>query len=154
MEWNYDGSQLAMTSRSLDKVLRIFDPRKLNEAQSTSSFSGIKSSKVFWIHNLGWIGCSGFSKTAKRCIKFWDIKNLSEPIFSYDVDHCASVNMPYYDQDLSLLFMFGKGGGTVNWFEIVNDHRKLYHIGSYRDPYPQKGGCFIYFYHRAQKKWL
>merc|ERR1712176_1537473 len=38
LEWNLDGSQVAMTGK--DKMLRIFDPRKPDEAISVASVEG------------------------------------------------------------------------------------------------------------------
>lgn len=141
LEWNYDGSQLAITGK--DKMLRIFDPRKPNEAVSVPSVEGTKSSKVFWMPNLGWIGCTGFSKSARRQLKFWDLKDMSKPIFSSDIDQVSSVLMPYYDNDHGLLYMSGKGDGTVSFSEIINDSKKWYNLGAYRATEPQKGGGWM-----------
>eukprot|EP01083_Nonionella_stella_P310894 1106518_1 len=76
MAWNYDGSQLAITGK--DKKLRIFDPRQSDEAAIVESFQGLKSSKVFWMQNLGWIGATGFSKSARRQLRMWDLKDLTK----------------------------------------------------------------------------
>merc|ERR1719400_1424588 len=141
LEWNYDGSQLAITGK--DKMLRIFDPRQADEAISVASVEGSKSSKVFWMPNLGWIGCTGFSKSARRQLKFWDLKDMSKPIFSTDIDQVSSVLMPYYDNDHGLLYMSGKGDGTVSFSEIINDSKKWYNLGSYRATEPQKGGGWM-----------
>merc|ERR1712130_238218 len=141
LEWNHDGSQLAITGK--DKKLRIFDPRKPDEAVSVNSVEGSKSSKVFWMPNLGWIGCTGFSKTARRQLKFWDLKDMSQPIFSTDIDQVSSVLMPYYDNDLGILYMSGKGDGSVSFAEVINDGKKYYPLGGYRATDPQKGGGWM-----------
>jgi len=141
LEWNHDGSQLAITGK--DKMLRIFDPRKPEEAVSVASVEGSKSSKCFWMPNLGWIGCTGFSKSARRQLKFWDLKDMSKPIFSTDIDQVSSVLMPYYDNDHGLLYMSGKGDGTVSFSEIINDAKKWYNLGAYRATDPQKGGGWM-----------
>lgn len=78
---NYDGSQIAITGK--DKKLRLLDPRNPDEAASVPSFDGGKSSKVFWVPNLGWIGATGFSKSARRQLKFWDLKVFSLYIFFF-----------------------------------------------------------------------
>jgi hypothetical protein len=141
LEWNHDGSQLACTGK--DKKLRIFDPRIPDEAASVDSFAGAKSSKCFWIHNLGWIGSTGFNKTAKRQLKFWDLRDLNAPVFSTDIDQAASVLMPFYDNDNGVLYMSGKGDGSVSFSEIINDHKKWYPLGGYRSTEPQKGGGWV-----------
>jgi len=141
LEWNYDGSQLAVTGK--DKQLRIFDPRIPDEASSVQAFEGSKSSKAFWIPNLGWVGACGFSKSARRQLKFWDIKDLSKPIYSNDIDQVSSVLMPYYDNDNGLLYLSGKGDGTVSFQEVINDAKKCYPLGQYRATEPQKGGGWM-----------
>jgi len=141
LEWNYDGSQLAVTGK--DKKLRLFDPRIPDEASSTDSFEGVKSSKCFWIPNLGWIGAVGFSKSARRQIRFWDLKDISKPLLSQDIDQVSSVLMPYYDNDNGLLYLNGKGDGNVSFSEIINDSKKWYQLGAYRDNVPQKGGGWM-----------
>merc|ERR1719273_1193344 len=122
LEWNVDGSKLAITGK--DKQLRLFDPRVPDEALSVAAFEGSKSSKVFWMPNLGWIGAVGFSKTARRQLKFWDLKDMAKPIFSTDIDQVSSVLMPYYDNSNGLLYMSGKGDGSVTYSEVINDATK------------------------------
>lgn len=110
----------------------------INEA-----FDGTKSSKVFWIPKLNWIGATGFSKDAKRQLKIWDCKNLKDPIFKQDIDQVASVLMPMYDDDLGVLYLAGKGDGSIQYYELVNNDRILYTLGVYRTPEPQKGGGWV-----------
>merc|ERR1719410_3282499 len=141
LEWSYDGSQLAVTGK--DKQLRLFDPRIPDEASSVQAFEGSKSSKAFWIPNLNWVGACGFSKTARRQMKFWDLKDLSKPIYSNDIDQVSSVLMPYYDNDNGLLYMSGKGDGSVSYAEVINDDKKYYPLGQYRATDPQKGGGWL-----------
>ena len=51
--------------------------------------------------------------------------------------------MPFYDNDLGVLYMYGKGGGNVMYSEIINDSKKWYSLGTYRDTEPQKGGGWL-----------
>eukprot|EP00483_Globobulimina_turgida_P001951 UN01953 len=51
--------------------------------------------------------------------------------------------MPYYDNDNGLLYMSGKGDGRVQYSEIINDNKKWYPLGAYRDTELQKGGGWI-----------
>jgi len=60
-----------------------------------------------------------------------------------DIDQVASVLMPYYDNDNSVLYLAGKGDGTISYYEIVNDDRKLYNLGAYRSNESQKGGGWV-----------
>jgi len=76
-------------------------------------------------------------------MKFWDLKDLSKPIYSNDIDQVSSVLMPYYDVDNGLLYLSGKGDGTVSFQEVINDAKKCYPLGQYRATEPQKGGGWM-----------
>jgi WD40 repeat protein len=143
LDWNYDGSQIAVTAK--DKKLRIYDPRNLDSSVTcvNEAFDGAKSSKVFWIPKYNWIGATGFSKDAKRQLKIWDLKNLKDPVYKTDLDQAASVLMPWFDNDNSVLYLAGKGDGSIQYYEIVNNDRILYTLGVYRTPEPQKGGGWV-----------
>jgi hypothetical protein len=123
----------------------MYDPRQIDSSVQTihEAFDGTKSSKVFWIPKFNWIGATGFSKDAKRQLKIWDLKNLKDAIFKLDIDQVASVLMPYYDNDNSILYLAGKGDGTISYYEIVNDDRKLYTLAAYRSNESQKGGGWV-----------
>jgi len=141
IEWNNDGSLLACTNK--DKECRIFDPRTNDEADKFQCMRGTKSSKLFWVPTYNWIGATGFNKQAKRMVRIWDLKNTAEPRYEWVVDQQSSVLMPHYDPDTHLLFLAGKGDGSVFFNELVNDKKTLYSLGVYRDTEPQKGGCFL-----------
>jgi len=143
MDYNNDGSLLAVTEKA-KKLMMIFDPRVPDkDVMNFQCMDGSKSSKVFWVPTFNWIGCTGFTKQAKRCVKFWDLKDTSKPIYNETVDQQSSVLMPYYDEDTHMLFLAGKGDGSVMFNELANDKRKVYQLGMYRDTQPQKGGCFV-----------
>jgi len=142
MEWNQNGSLLACTGK--DKKLRIFDPRQTEEAQCVSAFDGAKSSKVFWVPRFNWVGGTGTNKGAKRQLRLWDMRKLDDkPIFSNNLDQASSTLMPHFDNDNGVLYLFGKGEGSVSYFELVNDDKKVWTLGVFRKPEPQKGGGWV-----------
>jgi len=142
LDWNNDGSRIACAGK--DPAIRIYDPRNLDEAQTIpDAFDGTKGSKVFWAENLGWIGGTGFSKTAKRQMKIWDLRKLEKPLFEVDFDQAASVLHPYFDGDNGILYLVGKGEGNITYFELVNDDRIAYLLSAYRNTEPQKGGGWL-----------
>lgn len=142
MAFNEDGSLLALTEKK-KKALITYDPRSGTEAMNFQCMDSAKSTKVFWVPTYNWIGCTGFTKQAKRCIKIWDLKNVDKPIYNEVVDQQSSVLMPFYDVETHMLFLHGKGDGSIQFNELVNDKRILYNLGMYRDTTPQKGGCFV-----------
>jgi len=142
LEWNRDGSLLAASTKS--KSLLMIDPRDASTAVTTPDIvGGKKSSKVFWVPTYGWIGVCGFSKNAKRVLKIFDLKKMDTPLYNTTIDQQASVNMPYYDEDTHMLYTAGKGDGSIIYYELVNDKKIIYQLGSYRDTEPQKGGGWV-----------
>jgi len=143
LSWKQDSSLLAMTAK--DKSLRVLDPRDVTKEAMfiEEAMEGSKSSKCVWFDKFGWILSTGFNKSAKRMVKVWDVKNLDKPLYSQVIDQQSSVLMPYVDHDVNMIYLFGKGDGSVNYYEFVNDKRVLYALGSFRNPDPQKGGAFV-----------
>ena len=152
LKWNENGSQLAISSK--DKKISMFDLRTkidLSYKNDTSdglitigkAFDGTKSSKVFWMPKFNWIGATGFNRQAKRELKFWDLRDLSKPLYDQKVDQASSVLMPHWDDDNGILYLPGKGEGTVQYGEVVNDNRKYHPINRYQHVEPQKGGGWV-----------
>jgi len=142
LDWNNDGSRLACAGK--DAAIRIYDPRNVEQAQAIpDAFDGAKGSKVFWAENLGWIGGTGFSRTAKRQLKIWDLRKLDKALYENDIDQAASVLYPNFDNDNSILYLVGKGEGNVSYFELVNDDKVAYTLSAYRNNEPQKGGGWL-----------
>jgi len=142
MDWNINGSQIACAGK--DGAIRIYDPRDVNKAQSIpDAFDGTKGSKVFWADCHGWIGGTGFSRSAKRQMKIWDLRKLEKTLYENDIDQAASVLYPHFDNDNSILYLTGKGEGNITYFELVNDDRVSYLLSAYRNPEPQKGGGWL-----------
>ncbi|ETO15769.1 hypothetical protein RFI_21593 [Reticulomyxa filosa] len=142
MDWNKDGSRIACAGK--DAAIRIYDPRNIDQAQTVpDAFDGTKGSKVFWADNLGWIGGTGFSRSAKRQMKVWDLRKLDKALYENDIDQAASVLYPFFDNDNGLLYLSGKGEGNITYFELVNDDKVAYLLNAYRNPEPQKGGGWL-----------
>lgn len=141
MGWNYDGSLLGATAK--DKKLQIFDPRQSKPTHVVESFDGAKASKLFWIPCLNWIGATGHTKQAKRQIKLWDLNNMSKPLEVNTIDQASSIMQPMYDNDNGVLYLVGKGDGTITYYELVNDDKKMYLLSIYRNQEPQKGGGWV-----------
>jgi len=68
---------------------------------------------------------------------------MSKPIETNTIDQASSILQPMYDNDIGVLYLVGKGDGTINFYELVNDDKKLYMLGTFRDTEPQKGGGWV-----------
>jgi len=146
LEWNRNGSLLATTCK--DHKLRIFDPRQGDEATITlDAFESSKCSKAFWIPKHNWIGAYGFTKSSKRVVKIWDMANLEAPILTEQLDSSASIYFPTWDDETNLLWLWGKGDGSMSFNEITknegNGRPQLKNLGMHRSSTPTKGGCFL-----------
>lgn len=142
MAWKQDSSLLAVTAK--DKSLRMFDPRNPEAAVvQEDAVGGTKSTKCAWFDKFGWIVQTGFTKAAKREWIIWDTKKMGTPLKRTVIDQQSSVLMPWVDHDTNMLYLFGKGDGSVTYHEFVNTSRVLYDLGSFRNSDPQKGGAFV-----------
>lgn len=141
LKWNHNGSLLGCSSK--DKNLSIFDPRAPEAAMQQECFESQKASKIFFVPEFNWVGATCYTRQAKRCLKIWDMANMGNPIHNWVMDSASSVLMPHFDSDINLLWLFGKGDGSVQFLEVRNDAKKVVPLGMYRNATPQKGGCFL-----------
>jgi len=140
IRWSYDGSQLATTAK--DKKVRLFDPRDQAVVAEVAAFAGSKKASVEYISKHGLIAVTGFTKSSMRQIKLYDVRNLSTPTTTEDIDQSAGVLIPHYDHDTSILFVGGKGDSTVRYFEIVAGGG-MHFLSAYSDTKSHKGFTFI-----------
>jgi len=141
IEWNENGSLLATSCK--DKFMRIFDPRSKVAAGKTVGIEGGKAWRVFWMDNRNKIGAIGFSKSNARQVGVWDARSLTAPINMQDLDTSASVAIPYYDYDTSVLFVAGKGDASIKYFELTDEDPYLFFLTDFRDTEATKGVCFL-----------
>jgi coronin-1B/1C/6 len=146
--WNFDGSMCATTSK--DKMLRLIDPRGQAVVSSVEGHYGAKGSRVIWLGNKERIFTNGFSKTSEREFKIWDPRNLTEALSTMSIDNAAGMLMPFYDEDTSVMYIAGKGDGSIKYFEMIDEAPYYYGLSEYKSPVPQKGvalmpkrGCIV-----------
>merc|ERR1712232_1077482 len=58
-------------------------------------------------------------------------------------DQAAGVIMPFYDEDLNLLYLAGKGDGNIRYFELVDDKSWFFHVSEFRDNSPCRGMAML-----------
>ena len=121
MEWNYNGSLVACASK--DKNLYVVDPRKGEIIVKTKGHESPKTMKMTWIGEYNFIS-TGFDKGNTREMKLWDIRKvdnnlaIENPAQTVVIDHQSSIPTPYFDYDLKLLFVFGRGEGNMHYYDI------------------------------------
>jgi len=142
MEWNKNGSQLAMTTKSREMV--GVDPRSPDSSFKFSAFEGTKSSKVFWVPGLNWIGATGFNKQARRMLRIWDLQKIGgDPLYSEVVDQMSGVLMPYMDNEHNVLYLAGKGDSSISYYQLGHRKKICELLSSFRGTTPQKGGNWV-----------
>ncbi|CAG8440793.1 10237_t:CDS:2 [Diversispora eburnea] len=139
MSWNYNGSLLVTTCR--DKKLRIFDVRSNKVVQEAASHQGVKGSRVVWLGETDRIVTTGFSKMSDRQVFLWNSADLDKPIKSIMLDTSSGVVMPFYDNDLKILYLAGKVDGNIRYYEFEND--ELYYLSEFKSSEPQRGMSFM-----------
>jgi len=140
--FNTDGSLMASTCK--DRKLRLFDPRSGGSVQTTDGLGGTKASEVLFADNLGLLIQTGFNKGSMRQWSVYDPRNFSKPCKTADIDASAGVVCSYYDPDLSLLYITGKGDAKISMLEMTNDGEYGYSVGiGYADNTAHKGFTMV-----------
>lgn len=141
MDWSVDGKQLFTTSK--DKKLRVVDPRSNTVANELESHAGVKGSRVLYLAGFEKLFTVGFSRSAEREYKIWDLKNLAKPVVSTNLDSSSGIIMPFFDSDTATLYLSGKGDGNIRYYEITNDDKVIYPLSEYKSNTPCNGMGFL-----------
>ena len=117
MEWNYNGSLIACTSK--DKNFYIIDPRKGEITVKSKGHESPKTMKMTWIDEFNLI-TTGFNKANTREMKLCDIRNIKDdtPTQTFTIDHQSGIPTPYFDKDIKILFVFGRGEGNMHYYDL------------------------------------
>jgi len=133
-DFTMDGSQMATTCK--DKKLRIFDTHTGSVAMEGPGHNNMKVSRVRMLKN-GTILTAGFSSMSSRCLRLYDPRNLSGILKEEAVDNANGSLFPYYDPDLNLLFLAGKGDANIKFYEL--DNGGIFYLNQYMSGDAQRG---------------
>ncbi|XP_048827768.1 coronin-2A-like isoform X1 [Brienomyrus brachyistius] len=136
MAFNTDGSRLATTCK--DKKVRVIEPRTGTLLQEASCKSH-KANKVLYLGNVKMLLSTGSSCWNQRQIALWDQDDLSAPLLEEDLDGSSGVIFPFYDSDTHMLYLAGKGDGTIRYYDISLEKPYMQFLNEYRSSLPQKG---------------
>jgi len=136
-EWNINGSLIASSCK--DRMIRLFDPRASGAASTFAGLSGGKQTRVVWMDSVSKIGAVGFDKSSMRQFMMWDPRNTAEPFHTLDLDQSAGAIMPFWDNDVNILYLAGKGDGSIKYFEVTDEAPFVHYIDENRSNEPQKG---------------
>jgi len=136
LSWNIDGSLLSTFSK--DKNLRVFDPRASAVAMETASHQGAKSGKALYLGSKGLLATVGFTKQSEREIHLHDPRNLSNKLSVLKLDNSSSGPLPFWDDDIGVLYLSGKGDGNIRAFEMLEGDTLL-QVNEYKSKDPATG---------------
>jgi coronin-1B/1C/6 len=139
--WNYDGSTLLSSCK--DKLVRLLDPRTGATTSSCEAHDGTKTTKLEWLGKSSKFVTAGFTRQSKRQFKIWDSKKLDKEIAIVDIDQAAGVLMPFYDEDINVLYLAGKGDGNIRYYEIVDEDPHQFYIGEFKTNTPCRGVAML-----------
>ncbi|KAH3757751.1 actin binding protein [Pelomyxa schiedti] len=130
--WNLDGSLCATISK--DKVLRVVDPRGNTIVSQVLAHLGAKVGRVSWLGRLDRILSIGFGSGSGREILMFDPRNIAKPIANVQIETGSSTLLPFVDEDLSLIYLAGKGEGLIRTYEIADAQLTLVSQFQSKDP--------------------
>jgi hypothetical protein len=81
----------------------------------------------------------GFSKGSDRQFSIWDARNFSTPLGTTVIDTCSGLMTPFFDEGNSILYLFGKGDGTIPYYEIVDEAPYAHLLSKFQTSEPQMG---------------
>jgi coronin-1B/1C/6 len=139
MSFNEDGSKFVTTCK--DKKLRIFDTRSGEILKEEIGHEGSKAARCLWLPTPNKILTTGFSKMSERQYILWD-DNL-QAIKTENIDTSAGVLMSFWDDDIGVLYLAGKGDGNIRYFEINDDSPHVHFLSEYKSSVPQRGMGFM-----------
>ncbi|ESO97311.1 hypothetical protein LOTGIDRAFT_114901 [Lottia gigantea] len=140
--FNLDGSKFALTCK--DKKLYVYDSHTGKVLQEGDSHNGAKQSRCIYLKN-GLVFTTGFSKRSDRRYTLHDENDLSKPLVEQDIDKTNGVIFPFYDPDVNMVYLCGKGDSSIRYYEIgeLNGKPNVFYLEMYQSKDPQKGFGFM-----------
>lgn len=133
----YQGDTVATACR--DKQLRIFDMRSKTVTSETTAHTGTKGSRVTWLGAKPQLLTAGFNKSSEREFKIWDTRNFGDALTTVTLDQLAGVITPYYDEDIGVVYLAGRGDASIKIYEIVDEAPFAHYLNDYSSGTPQMG---------------
>lgn len=114
--FSIDGTKIAVLGR--DKKVRIFDARSGDKLREWDSHDGVKGGRVVWV-NEERVVTVGFGKASRREIKVYDLATREAKATEVDVN--PGIISVFYDEDLNLLYLAGRGDRNFSVWTINDD---------------------------------
>ncbi|XP_060067370.1 coronin-1B-like, partial [Ylistrum balloti] len=135
--FNFNGSRFVTTCK--DKMTRIIDARTGKVIAQEKTHESSKPAQAVYLKD-GRIFTTGFSRMSERQYCVWDknLKNLAAEV----IDNNNGVLFPYYDSDLSILFLAAKGDSIIRYYEITDETPYAHYLNLYQSKDAQRGFAY------------
>ena len=137
LNWNLDGTLLNTTTK--DRKVNVYDSRTGVAVASAEAHPSPKTQRSVWAKRRNQIVTVGFSKQQFRQAMVWDLRHFAKPLYIEEIDQQSSVMMPFMDDDLNILYLAGKGDGTIKYFELWEEATPIVALGAFTTSDPQRG---------------
>ena len=142
LNFNLDGSLVNLTTK--DKHLSILDPRTGGIVAAAEAHVGSKTQRSVWAKRKNLIVTFGFNKNQFRQAMVWDPRNIAKPLHTEEIDQASSVMMPFMDEDTNMVYVGGKGDGSIKYYHLWDESEvPMVFLSSYQTTDPQKGLCMM-----------
>ncbi|KAI9364418.1 hypothetical protein DFJ73DRAFT_416385 [Zopfochytrium polystomum] len=125
-----------------DKTVRAFDLRSGKTLSEGASHDGTKAARALWLGNSEHLLTVGFGRANRREVRIFNATNLKSPIITSSLDTSPSVLVPFYDNDLQLLYLSGKGESFIETFYVDIRNRQVTKVNRASLPTIQSGVVF------------
>uniref|UniRef100_A0A1I8F808 WD_REPEATS_REGION domain-containing protein n=1 Tax=Macrostomum lignano TaxID=282301 RepID=A0A1I8F808_9PLAT len=98
---------------------------------------GAKPQQVVFLRD-GRVFSTGFSRMSERQWGLWDGNSL-ELIDRQELDSSNGVLFPFYDPDVNMIYLVGKGDSAIRYFEVTEDAPYFHFLSMYQSSDPQRG---------------
>jgi len=131
LSWNWKGDLFATSCR--DTKMRIFDPRAgADPTGEVVAHDGPRGFKVSWCGRREFIATCGFSKNSERTVALWDPRKLDKHLATKMLDTQSGALSMFYDADIDLLIIGGRGDSLTRFFEVTPDAPYLHPLTQYQ----------------------
>ncbi|PAA53428.1 hypothetical protein BOX15_Mlig002940g1 [Macrostomum lignano] len=133
--FNWTGSLFVCSCK--DKMGRVINARTGEIVAEQKLHEGAKPQQVVFLRD-GRVFSTGFSRMSERQWGLWDGNSL-ELIDRQELDSSNGVLFPFYDPDVNMIYLVGKGDSAIRYFEVTEDAPYFHFLSMYQSSDPQRG---------------
>ncbi|KAI8800358.1 hypothetical protein BJ742DRAFT_73314 [Cladochytrium replicatum] len=115
LSFDFEGKYIATAAR--DKLIRVFELKSGKLIGKGKGHEGTKTARLEWIEGNQYLVSIGFGRNTREVL-LYSMENLQEPIQRLTFDNLTGVIDPYYDEDLRLLYLSGRGDAFTALLEF------------------------------------